>query len=135
MPKILLIDDSTAALEIIGTILVDAGYQVVTRACGKCALQLLRREPFDLIVTDIYMPDEDGLEVIRDRGKICPSVPVVAISGVSGKRNMLGVAKRLGACQIVQKPCSKAELLNAVTAALCTTSSGHSACQETECGH
>jgi CheY-like chemotaxis protein len=126
MPRVLVIDDSASALQTVEMILADAGYEVVTCTGGKSAVQMLRREAFDLIVTDIYMPERDGLEVIRESRRICPNVPVVAMSGVTGKRSMLAAARHLGACQTVLKPCSKASLLDAVAAALGLASLGYS---------
>ena len=118
MSKILLIDDSRSTLEIAERILEDAGYQVHAYTDGRVALKVLQREAFDLIVTDIYMPELDGLELIREERRLCPHVPIVAMSGMSGKRNMLPVATRMGACQTVPKPFSKADLLSAVGTAL-----------------
>jgi len=118
MSRILVIDDSLSALQLTEMILGEAGYEVRTCSEGKKALRMLEREAFDLVITDIYMPDLDGLEVIREEHRIRPNVPVVAVSGVTGPRNMLSVALRLGACQTVQKPFSRASLLDAVEAAL-----------------
>jgi len=118
MLRILAIDDSPSILQMAELILTDAGYQVVTCTDGKEAIRLLRDESFDLILTDIYMPDQDGLEVIRERRRLCPNVPVIAMSGMSGPHSMLGVAKQMGACQTVQKPFSRSDLLAAVEAAL-----------------
>jgi DNA-binding NtrC family response regulator len=118
MFRILAIDDSISALQVTETILAEAGYEVRTCSEGKRALELLEQEPFDLVITDIYMPDLDGLEVIQEEHRIRPNVPIVAVSGVTGARNMLKVARHMGACQTVQKPFSKAGLIAAVEAAL-----------------
>jgi CheY-like chemotaxis protein len=118
MPRILVIDDSPSALQTAEVILADAGCRVVACTDGKHALRMMREEAFDLIITDIYMPDEDGLQVIRERRRICPKVPIVAMSGIAGQRSMLTVAKHLGACRTVQKPLSRADVLGAVGAAL-----------------
>jgi CheY-like chemotaxis protein len=117
MPRILVIDDSPSALQVIETMLVNAGHMVITCSDGKRAVEMLQREAFDLILTDIYMPDDDGLEVIRDAQRVHPCLPIVAMSGVAGRRNMLAVARHLGACQILQKPFSREDLLDAVAAA------------------
>lgn len=118
MSRILVIDDSLSALQVIEMILVEAGYEARTCSGGKRALELLDSEPFDLIVTDIYMPELDGLEVIKEEHRIRPDIPIVAVSGMTGLHNMLQAAKLLGACQTVQKPFSKATLLAAIEAAL-----------------
>jgi two-component system, chemotaxis family, chemotaxis protein CheY len=127
MCKVLVIDDSPSALQMVAMTLGEAGYQVVACTDGKRAVQMLRHETFDLIVTDIYMPDEDGLEVIRKSRRICPGVPIVAMSGVTGKRNMLLVAQQMGARRTVPKPSSKADLLDAVKEALSAAPCGRCA--------
>jgi DNA-binding NtrC family response regulator len=118
MPKILVIDDSPSALQMVEAMLVDAGYEVLPFTDGTLAVKALRRERIDLILTDIYMPDKDGLEVICEKNQICPGVPVIAMSGAAGSWNMLSVAKCLGACQIVKKPFGSAALLKAIQSAL-----------------
>lgn len=120
MIRILVVDDSPSALQTVETILTEAGYQVHTCSSGECAARKLQREAFDLIVTDIYMPDRDGLEVIQDARRTCPDVPIVAMSGITGEGSMLIVARHMGACQILQKPFSRADLLATVGAALGT---------------
>jgi CheY-like chemotaxis protein len=118
MPTILVIDDSPSALQTVAGMLAEAGYRVRLCANGKSAVRLLKNEPIDLILTDIYMPEEDGLDVIRERRRICPDVPVVAMSGITGKGCMLAVARHMGACQTLLKPFSHADLLDAIRAAL-----------------
>jgi CheY-like chemotaxis protein len=125
MPKILVIDDSPTVLEIVEVVLAEAGYQVHACTDVRHGLQALQREPFDLIVTDIYMPDTDGIELIREGRRIRPNIPIVAMSGVTGRRGMLAVAKHLGACQTVLKPFSKADLLDAAGAALGKSPAGN----------
>jgi CheY-like chemotaxis protein len=127
MPKVLVIDDSPSALQVVETILAGAGYLVTTSTDGKHAVEMLRHEAFDLVLTDLYMPDEDGLEVIRDARRIRPGLPIVAMSGVTGPRNMLDVARHLGACQVLQKPFSCEELLAAVRSVPSLTPAGLSA--------
>jgi CheY-like chemotaxis protein len=123
MSNILVIDDSPSALETIAMMLAGAGYQVCTCADGKPALQMLKHEAFDLILTDIFMPEQDGLEVIREAHQLRPSLPIIAMSGIIGEGNMLAVAKYLGARQLLIKPFSNADLLTAVGAALGTSTS------------
>jgi CheY-like chemotaxis protein len=70
--------------------------------------------PVDLIISDLYMPDKDRLEVIREARKAGPKIPVIAISGAAGEKNMLNTPRLLGASSILQKPFSKQQLLRAV---------------------
>jgi len=118
MPRILLIDDSASALQVMEMVLTEAGHEVVACIDARRAIQLMRSGSFDLVITDIYMPEADGLEVLIESRSVCPKVPVIAMSAVTGQRSMLATAKRLGAGQTILKPCSKGDLLDAVAAVL-----------------
>jgi DNA-binding NtrC family response regulator len=118
MAKVFVIDDTAPVLEIAQIVLSQAGYDVQTFISAKEALEAMETQPVDVIVTDIYMPDEDGLEVIRDARRICPETPIVAMSGITGELNMLSVSHLLGACCTLQKPFSRTQLLEAVAYAL-----------------
>lgn len=118
MSRILVIDDSPSALEALAMTLTQSGHQVSTCSHGKHARRILDREAFDLVLTDIYMPEEDGLQLIQEVRRRQPKLPVVAMSGGAGRVDMLPAARLLGACQILRKPFSGADLLAAVEAAL-----------------
>ena len=118
MARILVVDDSASALEIAETILAEAGHQVIGCMDGKHAVQILGAQAIDLMLTDIYMPDEDGMELIRHTRRLHPETPIVAMSGVTGQRDMLPVARRFGARTTLYKPFSKTQLLEAVEQAI-----------------
>jgi len=118
MTRILVADDSPTVLQIAEAILSDAGYQVATCATGAAAVKLMRHEVFDLLLTDIYMPDKDGLELIQQVRRRRSPMPVVAMSAMTGTRDMLAVARVLGAWETLRKPFSKPQLLSVVEAAL-----------------
>lgn len=118
MPRILVIDDSPSTLETVAAMLVTAGHQVISCADGKRAQQMIEREGFDLILTDIFMPEHDGLQIIMEVGRLRPKVPIIAMSGKSGMLDMLPVAKHLGACQLLRKPFSNTDLVAAVEMAM-----------------
>ena len=118
MARIIVIDDSVSIIEAIEMFLSEAGHEIVISTSGRRGIQLLRRQAADLVITDIYMPDEDGLQVIQDARRLCPQTPVIAMSGMTGEYNMLRVAECLGACCTLQKPFSNEQLLEAVNAAL-----------------
>ena len=118
MSRILVIDDSPSALEAVAMTLAQSGHQVSTCSDGKHARRILGREVFDLVLTDIYMPEEDGLQLIQEVRRRQPKLPVVAMSGGAGLVDMLPAARLLGACQILRKPFSGADLLAAVEVAL-----------------
>lgn len=124
MSKILVIDDSPSALEVMANMLSEGGHEARLCRDGDSARTFLELETFDLIVTDVYMPNTDGLEVILEQRRARPRTPVVAVSGMTGPRNLLAVAKRLGACQTIQKPFTKTQLLTAIATALGTMRDG-----------
>jgi CheY-like chemotaxis protein len=117
MVLILVVDDSDSALTVVETMLAGAGHQVITSRSARHALTILEDHAVDLIITDIYMPDEDGLELMRDARRVAPNTPVIAMSGMTGKRDMLRVARGLGARCVLYKPFSRQELLTAVSQA------------------
>lgn len=118
MARILMVDDSEVVLKIAKELLLEAEHEVLAYTSSREALQQLRTQTFDLIITDIYMPDADGLEVIRDAQRIAPQTPIIAMSGMTGRMNMLKVAQHLGACCTVMKPFTRTEFLSAVSTAL-----------------
>jgi len=88
---------------------------------GKEALYLYRQKPFDLVIMDILMPDQDGLECIATLRREFPHVKVIAITGgtdMIGILDFLDVAEMLGASRTLQKPFEMPVLLDAVAAEL-----------------
>lgn len=125
MANIVVIDDSIEILAVAEAMLSASGYQVKVFTSGQQAMEALRMTPVDLIVTDIYMPDQDGLEVIRDARRICPHTPIIAMSGVTGLGNMLTPAELLGAYCTLSKPFSRADFLFVVASALSSRPTGN----------
>ena len=114
MPKrILVIDDEESVRLIVREMLIMEGYEVVIAANGKAGLQLFRNDPTDLIITDIFMPEMEGLETIRELHREYPGVKIIAMSGggESGMLSFLSYAKRFGALRTLRKPFSREELL------------------------
>jgi CheY-like chemotaxis protein len=114
--RILVIDDEDLIREIVKEMLEAEGYVVFTAANGKEGLRLFRKESPDLIITDIFMPEMEGLETIRELHRGSPQVKIVAISG-GGEKGMLSFlshAKRFGALRTLEKPFSRDELLTTV---------------------
>ena len=99
--------------------LEDADYQVQEAANGAEALKLCRLAPVDLVITDIFMPEKDGLEFIIELRRRNRLLPIIAISG--GERLAKGglhVAQTLGATAILPKPFTRDEILGVVGSAL-----------------
>ena len=93
-----------------------AGYQVAEAGDGRIGLRLHAAAPADVIITDIFMPDFDGIETIRELRRVAPGVKVIVVSGgdSTGTLNMLDDAKLLGADRAFHKPLKPEELLGAV---------------------
>lgn len=118
MARILMVDDSEVVLKIAEELLLESGHEVLAYTSSREALQQLRTQTFELVITDIYMPDADGFEVIREAKRISPQTPIMAMSGMTGRMNMLKVAQHLGAFCTVMKPFTRTEFLTAVSTAL-----------------
>lgn len=121
MPSILVVDDEDQIRQLIRTTFEEAGYRVEEASNGKDALDRYRRTPTDLVITDILMPDQDGLECITTLRKEAPTVRIIAITGGSDLIGVLGfldVAKMLGAYRTLQKPFEMKALLDAAESAL-----------------
>jgi DNA-binding NtrC family response regulator len=114
MATILVIDDSPSALSLAEQILGEAGHRVISCLWAADAMKVLAETPVDILITDLYMPDKDGLELIQEAHKMRPDVPIIAVSGAAGVKNLLHAAKLLGAACTLRKPFTKEQLLNAV---------------------
>ena len=116
MIRILLIDDDALARDMLRQMLERAGYDVVEAASGREGLQQYQATAIDLIITDILMPDQDGLETILELRRLAPEAKIIAISGggQSGLLDLLPVAAKLGAQWTLWKPLRRLELLAAI---------------------
>lgn len=117
MARILIIDDNAEIRLILAEVLDEAGYATVTAASGRYAIDFHLEDPVDLIITDIFMPETDGLEVIYQFRRRFPEVKIIAISGggARGLTELLTVAKRMGAQRTFMKPFEWHEILDAVS--------------------
>ncbi len=111
MTKALIVDDEELTLSVIEAMLASEGYDVVTSTDGKKVSTLLDSEHPDILIIDIFMPDVDGLENIRDVKKSCPNLPILAISSNS---EFLRMAEMLGADAAIHKPIFNSNLLEQV---------------------
>lgn len=121
MPSVLVVDDEDQIRQLIRETLEQAGYEVQEARNGKQGLERYRAKPADLVIMDILMPDQDGLESIMTLRREFPASRVIAITGGSdmiGILNFLDVAKMLGARRTLQKPFDMQTLLEATKSEL-----------------
>lgn len=116
-PYILVVDDEPDIRELIKDILEDEGYRVATASDGQSARVFLNEHTPQLILLDIWMPDIDGVSLLREFKQKDSSLTVVMMSG-HGTIETAVEATRLGACDFIEKPLSTAKLLRSVELAL-----------------
>ena len=117
MIRILVIDDEPAVRDMMRQILERAGYEVADAGDGRQGMVQLRRQLVDLIITDILMPEQEGIETIRMVRKEFPQVKILAMSGggAKGHLDVLPVAQAFGAHRTLAKPFERKDLLDAVS--------------------
>jgi len=116
MACILIVEDDRDLREMLRTTLIKRKYIVSEASNGKEALLRFKPSMTDLVITDLIMPDEDGLKVIMKIREIKPSIKIIAISGggKAGPGNYLDLAKALGADEIFSKPFSINDLIKKI---------------------
>lgn len=107
MASILVIDNEPEIRDLLRAVLEGAGHTVIEASNGREGLVLYRQQPADLVITDIHMPELNGLDLILALTHEFLNAKVIAISGAHGEdASALNVAKLLGARQTLQKPFS-----------------------------
>jgi DNA-binding response OmpR family regulator len=117
MARILLIDDDTQLREMLTEVLRDSGHDVNPISDGKYAKGAFIKGHYDIVITDIVMPEKDGLKTIQELRELFPNMKIIAISG--GDRSFSGdtylnLAKNFGAHRILTKPFSHKTILAAI---------------------
>ena len=116
MKRILIINDEPYILIMLKKMLERAGYEVDLASNGNEGLDLFRKAPSDLVITDIIMPDKEGLETIREMKRLQPEIKIIAMSG-GGKisaENYLEAAKIFGASRSIEKPFTQQTMVSSV---------------------
>lgn len=117
MPRLILVEDDPQVRGMLSETLREEGYDVVEASNGKEAVTLFRESPAELVITDIIMPEQDGVETIHALRREFPDVKIIAISGGSANIRgdyLLGTANALGAIKTFNKPVDMNELLETV---------------------
>ena len=125
MSWILVVDDDLQVLEVVGEMLEIEGFHVEVARNGREALEQFGRRAFGVVITDLIMPDKEGLETIAELRAIDRDVPIVAMSGGGriGPTDYLETARHIGANAVLAKPFARSELIATVTRLLSGDSS------------
>ena len=112
MATIVIIDDSVPFREIVRQILVKDGHEIYEANDGTVVLKLLEKHTPDLVITDIFMPNKDGIEVVREVRRVAPNTKIIAMTGSNPVREQLYLtaASELGADATIKKPFRSNEL-------------------------
>jgi len=104
--RVLVVDDNSDMRSFLKLVLERAGFEAQVAADGQRALDLQRERPADVLITDIFMPESDGIELIARFKSGFPQVKIIAMSGGGhvSKKDYLPVAKEIGADGVLQKP-------------------------------
>ena len=116
MARILIIDDESQIRSMLRLMLERGGYEVIEAADGMEGIRQYRDNPADLIITDLIMPNKDGIGMIIELKKEFPEVKIIAMSGggVNRPEGYLDGAKKLGATRTLTKPIDRDKMLSAV---------------------
>jgi DNA-binding response OmpR family regulator len=114
--RVLVIDDDADVRDLIKSLLESEGFEVAVAADGREGLELQKRNPAPVVVTDIFMPGKEGIETIVELRRAFPQTKVVVVSGglpLTGK-DYGPVARELGAVETLRKPFRPRELINVI---------------------
>jgi CheY-like chemotaxis protein len=117
MKRILVIDDEIQMRQMLKQTLERAGYEVMDAPDGEQGIKLFKKAPTDLIITDLIMPQKDGMETVIELERAFPDVKIIAISGGSramDPRDYLHYATQVGVTHTFIKPFDNDELLEAI---------------------
>jgi DNA-binding response OmpR family regulator len=114
MARILVVDDDPLIRKMLERSLAAAGHTVVPAADGREARELLAVEPIELVITDIDMPEIDGLQIIASLRREKITLPILALSARSGRDSRLNMATAFGANRTLVKPFDLRQLLDTV---------------------
>ncbi len=116
MKKILVVDDDDMFRSMLSETLRSSGYEVIEAENGKIAMKIVHEQRLDLVVTDLIMPDQEGIETIKEIKRFYPEMKIIAVSGGmrSGTMDFLPIAEYMGASRSFSKPIDRKAFLAAV---------------------
>ena len=116
MAMILIVEDDQVVRKVVARALNEMAHDVLQAANGVEALKLYKENPTDLVITDLIMPEKDGIELIRELQEIRADVKVIAMSGGGrhGKLELLDLAEAFGAQRVLSKPIHIDDLTEAI---------------------
>ena len=120
MTRVLVIDDNDDFRKLALLWFQIHGIEAEGAANGAQGLELQRARPATVIVTDIFMPEKEGIETIQDLRREFPETKIIAMTGAQGDRNFLDVAKLFGARRVFEKPFDLNKMVEAVNEDLAT---------------
>ena len=116
VPSILIVDDDEQVRSLLGKFLGDEDYEITVAADGREAVRIYRQQPSDLVIFDIFMPGQEGLQTLTQLQRDCPGLKSIAISGggLTNSLEYLNYAESFGVNRTFAKPIKLKELLRAV---------------------
>jgi len=111
--RILLVDDEKMILDTYSSLLDEKGYSVVATNCGRKALEFFSSHFFDLVITDLAMPEVDGFRIIEEVKRSSPTTPVIVFTG-KGYRSVKEYVSLLGAYALLEKSSSNDMFISCV---------------------
>jgi DNA-binding NtrC family response regulator len=114
MIRVLVVDDDDAFRQTVCDLLANGDFEILSAESGAKSFAVLRNQPVDIVLTDIVMPDEDGLEIVRKINKMNPAPKIVAMSGGGriAATDYLKMAKLMGASATIPKPFKQQQLVD-----------------------
>ena len=112
LSRVLVIDDDKRIRESVCLVLESHGFQVAGARDGDQGIELNQKTPFDVAIIDMFMPNKDGIETIRNFTDQFPNLRIIAISG--GGENFLSMAQRFGAVATLSKPFEGQDLIDTI---------------------
>jgi DNA-binding NtrC family response regulator len=116
----MVVDDDAGIRRSLQTLLSRAGYEVLQAGDGSEAIRLWRNSGADLVITDLHMPNKDGIQTILELLTHTPGIPIIAMSGggQTKRLDLLGNVTLLGSVLTIEKPFTLSEMMSVVSRAL-----------------